>query len=74
MLARTLLELLMLGHFARIYRRPPGPSNAMPMAHLQITKGASMLRASMLALVVVGFTTSVAVCAEDARQLHVKEQ
>src|SRR4029077_20979121 len=37
MLARTLLELLVLVHFARIYRRPPGPSNAMPMAHLQIT-------------------------------------
>jgi len=38
-------------------------------AHLQITKGASMLRASMFAPMVVGFTTSVAVCAEDARQL-----
>ena len=37
MLARTLFELLMLVHFARIYRRHPGPSNAMPMAHLQIT-------------------------------------
>ena len=69
MLARTFLEFLMLVLFARVCRRSPGPSNAMPMAHLQITKGASMLRASMFAPMVVGFTTSVAVCAEDARQL-----
>jgi len=32
MLARTFLEFLMLVVFARVWRRSPGPSNAMPMA------------------------------------------